>query len=137
MIQLSIKESIDNEKVGLFKFSKNLIYIGKDPGCDLYLDEHALNSNHIFIEINESKLLCHLGKSTDFILVNKKRTTGHKFLKIGDQIKISSTIFQIDSFHKTDSISYKEMLNKGTEEILLEDKDLLQILKETQKSTSI
>jgi predicted component of type VI protein secretion system len=137
MIQLTIKESLDSEKIGQFTFHKNLIYIGKDYGCDLYINDNQINFNHIFIEVVNSRLICHLGKSTDFILVNKKRTTGHKHISIGDSIKIGETLLIIDSFIETKSQTYRDSLNVQTESILNEDRDLLQILKEVQKSTSL
>lgn len=135
MIEVSIETSIDSEKIGKFSFNKNLIYIGKDQGCDLYINDSTLNHNHIFIEIIDSKLLCHLGRSTEFILVNGKRTTGHKSITIGDTLTIGNSLIKIISFVKTTSQTYKDLLNSETEKILESDKDLLTILKEIQRST--
>jgi hypothetical protein len=137
MIQLSITESSDSEKIGQFTFHKNLIYIGKDSGCDLFINDTDLNFNHFFIEIIGSKLLCHLGKQTDFILINKKRTTGHKYVSIGDIVKVGNTSIEIKSFLLNKSLSYRETLNIQTEKIVTGDRDLLQILKEVQKSSSL
>lgn len=137
MIKLSVIDSVDKDKKGVFTFSKNLIYIGKDYGCDLYIDDQDLHFNHIFIEIVDSKLLCHLGKLTDYILINKKRTTGHKYIQAGDTLTLKNTTLQIDSFMLSKAKDYKTTLNDLTEAIINTDKDLLKILKEVQKSQSI
>ena len=135
MIEISIKETVDFDKIGKFTFHKNLIYIGKDQGCDLFINDSSLHHNHIFIEIIDSKLLCQLGRNTDFILINGKRTTGHKYISIGDLITIGSSIIEINSFVLSTSISYKDLLNSETEKILETDKELISILKEIQRSS--
>ncbi len=134
MIQISVKDTFDKNYIGQYSIHKNLIYIGIDKGCDVCLEDTGIQSNHIFIEIVEkSKLLCHLGKSTDFILVNSKRTTGHKFLKVGDTIKIGdNSLLTIDAFLFQENLKYKDMLNTKTEAILETDKDLVQIMKAMQ-----
>ena len=135
MIQISIKKTSDNNRIGEFTFYKNLIYIGHDPTCDLYIEEVNINSNHIFLEIIDEKLICQLGRQTSFVNINKKRTTGHKYLRIGDIIKIGTTDIEIKFFQLQDETKYKDTLNLITDKITTNDKELLTILKEVQKSS--
>ena len=55
MIQLTVNTSLDINKIGEMAFNKNLIYIGNDHLCDLYLKEDEILASHLIIEIVESK----------------------------------------------------------------------------------
>jgi hypothetical protein len=134
MIAINIEQSNENDKKGEYTFHKNLIYIGRDTGSDLYLEDLKLNMNHLFIEVIDSKILCHLSKNTKFILINGKRTTGYKEIKLGDKIKVGDCIFSVSAALAIKEESYREQLNKITEKILAEAPELVGILKDIQKS---
>ncbi len=134
MISINVEQSEELDKKGIYTFNKNLIYFGRDTGSDLYLDDPLLNLNHFFIEIVESKILCHLSKKTKFILINGKRTTGFKEIKIGDKISVGSCSLSVTSAVQTISESYREKLNTATEKILKEAPELVGVLKDIQKS---
>lgn len=134
MITINVEQSNECDKEGEYTFHKNLIYIGRDSGSDLYLDDSKLNMNHLFIEVIDSKILCHLSKHTKFILINGKRTTGFKEIKIGDKVKVGDCLFSVASAVTIKEKSYREQLNKITEKILVEAPELVEILKDIQKS---
>jgi hypothetical protein len=134
MIQLTVTSSTDEDKIGQFTFYKNLIYIGAHKSCDLYLNDKALDKNHIFIEIVDSKLLVHLGQETPKILINGKITTGHKFITPGITLDLNGNTLKVDSFIETIDKSYKEELNSLTEEIIENQPKVLEFLQELQQS---
>lgn len=133
MIQITINSSPDINKIGTITFNKNLIYIGNNHTCDLFISDTNLISNHLIIEIVESKMIVHPHKDIDFFLVNGKRTTGHKFVTLGNKIKIGGTEFTIDLFTETTYISMKETLNKLTDDLIKEESPLLDVIQELQR----
>lgn len=132
MIQLTVNTSLDKNKIGETIFNKNLIYIGNDHLCDLYIKEDQILANHLIIEIVESKMIIHPHKDIEFFLVNGKRSTGHKFVVPGDKVKVGETEFTITNFIETVYTPAKEQLNKLTDELINEESPLLDIIQEIQ-----
>ncbi len=133
MIQINIIDSIDRDKIGSFTFHKNLIYIGNTFSADVFLKDDNLLSNYVFIEIVDGKLLVHLNKEVPFILINGKRTTGHKFINIGDTIGISDNKLKIEAFIETKWDTMKDIVNKNTDILIQEKSELLTIVSSIQK----
>jgi hypothetical protein len=134
MIQITVIASKDEDKIGQFTFYKNLIYIGSHKSCDLYLNDKALDKNHIFIEIVDSKLLVHLGQNTSKILINGTINTGHKYITSGMTLDLDGNVLKIDSFIQTINKEYKEELNSLTEDIIENHPKVLALLQELQES---
>ncbi|MEX0797818.1 MAG: FHA domain-containing protein [Bacteriovoracaceae bacterium] len=133
MIKLKVKECPNPDYIGSYTFDKNLVYIGGNIDADLLLDDSDVGSNHLFIEIVNNQLLAHLNKDQDFFLVNGKRTTKFKFLNVGQDIKIGSSVVAVEIFAPTDIVAKREVLNKNTEELIQENSPLLEFIKELQK----
>lgn len=136
MIQLTVNSSKDINKVGTVTFNKNLIYVGNDHLCDLFICEENLLSNHLIVEIVENKMIIHPHKDIEFFLVNGKRSTGHKFVNVGNKVKIGETEFSIDNFVETTYSSVKDNLNKLTDELIKSESPLLDVIQKIQSSDS-
>jgi hypothetical protein len=134
MIQLKILNSCDIDKIGTMVFYKNLIYVGNDHQCDLYLKDPELIPNHLIIEIVENKIIAHPHKNIEYFLVNGKRTTGAKIIVPGQSVSIGSNTFSIESFLETPINHYKENLNAITEKLIAENSPLLEIIGDIQES---
>lgn len=132
MIQLTVKKSNDINKLGTVIFNKNLIYVGNDHLCDLYIIEEGLLANHLIIEIAEGNLIAHPNKKIDYFHVNGKRSTGHKILTVGNLVKIGNTEFTIDNFVETQYKTIKEELNQITDKLIQDESKLLDIIQEIQ-----
>ncbi len=132
MIQLTVNTSLDINKIGEMAFNKNLIYIGNDHLCDLYLKEDKILANHLIIEIVESKMIIHPHKDIEYFLVNGKRSTGHKFVSPGNKVKIGDTEFTITNFIETNYTPIKEQLNKLTDTLITEESPFLDIIQQVQ-----
>ena len=129
MINLEVQSSSDSDRLGLFSFHKELIYVGENHDADLFIPADGLKTNHIFLEIIDSKLLAHLGRDIEFILINGKRTTSFKSLKIGDKVTINSLTFKILSFSNQEHSSPAEYLKKRVDEAKNSEPELMELLK--------
>lgn len=129
MIHLEVQSSTDSDRLGSFLFHKELIYVGVNHDADLFIPEDGLKKNHIFLEVVESKLLVHLGRDTKFILVNGKRTTSFKTLKIGDTISINSLTVKIINYLATANSSPSDFLKNRVSKAKESDPELMELLK--------
>ena len=134
MIKLKVLNTPDKDKIGINVFYKNLIYIGSNYSSDLYIHDELIVSNHLIIEIVDSRLILHKNKSISSILINGKINTGHKVLNIGNKIKIGHTEFAIEDFSFTQRMTLKEKLNDLTEKFIQEDSPVLDLLSKIQES---
>lgn len=129
MIKLEVLDSNDFDRLGNFQFFKDLIYVGSNHDADLFLPIDDLKSNHIFLEIADGKLLAHLGRNTEYILINGKRTTSFKTLKAGDVISLQSLEFKIDSYHSEEISSISDFLKRRVSESKENNPELMELLK--------
>lgn len=132
MIQITTHSSPDKDKIGTSLFNKNLIYVGNDHMCDLYFHDDQVIPNHLIIEVIESKMIIHPHKDIKYFLVNGKRSTSHKYVTIGNKVKIGNTEFTIDNFIETSYSTVKDNLNKLTDELIKEESPLLDIIQNIQ-----
>ena len=129
MITITITASSDSDRLGEFKFFKDLIYVGSNHDADVYLPSDEVKNNHIFIEIIEEKLIVHLGRDIDHILVNGKRTSTFKKLKIGDVIGIGYTKLRVDSFEESKTLSTKELTKQRLASLENHNPQLFKVIK--------
>lgn len=129
MINLEVQNSTDPDRLGSFLFYKDLIYVGANHDADLFIPEDGLKSNHIFLEVIESKLLAHLGRDTKFILINGKRTTSFKTLKIGDTVSINSLTFKVINYTAVENSSPSDFLKKRVAMAKESEPELMELLK--------
>ena len=133
MIQIKINKCPDEDYIGEVTTNKNLIYIGSNLTSDFYLPDKKINTNHLFIEIAESKLLAHSHPSVDFFWVNGKRSKNFKFLNIGDKIQIGDSEIEIKLYAQTDIVDKRNTLNACTDILISSKQEFLPLVKEIQK----
>lgn len=129
MINLSIENARDSDRIGNYTFHKNLIYIGSNHDADIYGPTEHIKSNHVFLEVVEGQLLVHLGRSVEYILVNQKRTTSFKTLKAGDVIELGKFKVRLVSFSETENLNLKELLKARVQTIETSDPELTELIK--------
>jgi len=100
----------------------------KNYQSDIYLPKSNLSDIHFFIEIIEDKLILHLNKKAEPILVNTKRTTHFKNIKVGDVITADDIQFKVLRFKDEKNISKKEKLNQVVSTLEQDNPELLQII---------
>jgi hypothetical protein len=128
MIIVEIIEANSEDHLGKYDFHKNILYFGKNHDAEFYLPHSNLINNHIFIEIVENKLIVQLHKDVDFILVNKKRTTQFKHIKIGDILQLSDIKFRVLSFSTTENLNKNQFLSKRIKDIQENEPELMALV---------
>ena len=103
--------------------------MGANHDADLFIPADGILNNHIFLEVVDSKLLAHLGRETEFILINGKRTTSFKTLKIGDLISLNSLSFKIQNFSLSASGSISDFLKERVAQVKENEPELTELLK--------
>lgn len=132
MIGLNIVECPDKDYLGEVKFYKDLIYIGKNLSADLYLPDKSLQTNHIFLEVTDGKLIAHSSKHVEYFWVNGKRTKNFKFLGMGDQIKIGTSTIKVVIFSPSTTIDKRTGLNNATDILINSKQSLLPLVQSLQ-----
>lgn len=132
MIHINVTDAIDTDLIGDFYFTKNLIYIGKSEG-DLRIDSEKIMNQHLFIEIFESKMIAHPNKKLEYFLVDGKRTTGPKFLKVGMTIDLGVIKFKLVNFMQTRFETPREKLNQITDELIANNHPMIEVIQIIQE----
>ncbi len=117
MIQFEILESPDQEAISTFEYFHNLIYIGRTSG-NITIQDHSLLSSHLMIEVLGNEVIVHPQKDVEFYLINGKRATTPRKIKVNDRITIGKTILKLTSFAETPEQSKKDVLNQKLQELI-------------------
>jgi hypothetical protein len=134
MIQFEVLSSPDANVVASFKFVKNEVYLGS-KALDLSIDDPALLKNHLLIEIPENELIAHPQKGVEHYLINGKRATAIKKIKINDHIQIGQTILKVIAFSPTSFKSKKEILNEKLNKLIEVGSSRLEVIEILTKLT--
>jgi hypothetical protein len=124
MIEFEIIKSPDEDIIEKFKFYKNEIILGK-KSRDLSIDDKSLRNHHLHLYVQKNDLYVLALEGVDFFLVNGKRSTGTKKIKINDQIHFGETTLSVLNFETTEKISKKEILTTKMNQFIEEDSLLL------------
>jgi hypothetical protein len=106
---------------------KNELHLGKDNG-DLFIADSELCSNHIMLEVQGTDLLIHPQRQVEHYLINGKRATAIRKLKVNDEVTIGKTIFRILDFSETTIESKKNILNQKLNKLIEEDSPRLAVI---------
>jgi hypothetical protein len=120
MIQFEITSSPDENVVAPICFHKNQIYIGRSNG-DLLIKDNEIRNSHLMIEVIGPELLIHPQKDVEFYLINSKRASVIRKLKVGDIVGIGKTIIKIIAFQETKRVTKKEILNEKLNKLIEEN----------------
>ena len=117
MIKFEITESPDQEVLSTFEYFHNLIYIGRTDGNLTILDPGLLRS-HIVIEVVEGEVIVHPQKEVDHYLINGKRTTTPRKIRLNDKVSFGKTTLKLLAFEETAPVSKKNTLNQKLEALI-------------------
>lgn len=132
MIQIQVTQSPDLNTVATFNFLQNEIYIGSSTG-DLMIKDPLLKKNHLMMEVVDSEFIVHPQKDVDFFLLNGKRTTAIRKIKINDKIIIGKTEIKILAFEFTLSKSRKDILNDKLAQLIEKESPRLPVIEQLSK----
>lgn len=110
MIHFEIQNSPDLNVKSAFTFHKNDVYLGSHTG-DLVIRDSGLRASHLILEVVEGDLLVHPQKEVDFYLINGKRATSVRKIRVSDTLTIGNTTLKILGFDHTKLTTKKEILD--------------------------
>ena len=117
MIHFEITEGPDLNTTAPFLFYQNQIYLGRTSG-DLWIKDHDLSASHVMLEVIGHELLIHPQKGVEFYLINGKRATTIRKIKVNDVIQIGATKIKVLSFEETIRESKKTLLNQKLQKLI-------------------
>jgi hypothetical protein len=132
MIHFEISESPDQNILSAYKYHQNQIYLGRTTG-DLWIHDNSLLASHIMLEVIGKELLIHPQKGVEFFLINGKRASNIRKLKVNDQISIGNSQIKILGFEETLRESKKEILNKKLNALIEENSSRLVVVEKLTK----
>ncbi len=132
MIHFEITTCPDSNVVAPFTFYQNQIYLGKSTG-DLWINDSSLLASHAMLEVIEKDLLFHPQKGVEFYLLNGKRSSSIRKLKINDTITLGKTTIKILNFRETLRDSKKVILNNKLNKLIEENSQRLTVVEKLTK----
>ena len=132
MIMIEFIQSPDYDILTNFKYFQNQLYLGRTDG-DLRIMDDELNASHLMLEVIEPDLLIHPQKNVEFFLLNGKRASTIRKVKVGDTITIGKTSFKIINFSFTNQESKQQILDKKLTQLINEDSPRISIIESLTK----
>ena len=129
MIAFEITRSPDLNVVRSYTFYQNLLYLGRKRG-NLCVNDPEIHESHLMIEVIGNILQVHPQSRVDHYLLNHKRATEIRKLKVGDTLTIGETELRIIRFEETLEESKKEFLNRKMEELITANSPKLDLIEE-------
>lgn len=127
MIEFQVLQSPDLNAVAPFKYSLNQVYIGRTSG-DLWLNDPHLRPAHILLEVVGTELLVHPQRGVEYFLINGKRASAVRKIKLMDELTIGETIIKILSFKETIFETKKDLLNTKLGRLIDENSPRLAVI---------
>lgn len=132
MVEIQIIESPDENVISSFKYFQNQIYLGRTHG-DLWIQDSAMAASHAMFEVIGKDLLIHPQREVEFYLINGKRASAIRKLKVNDLITLGQTIVKVISFAETNRDSKKNLLNHKLTQLVEQNSDRLQVVESLTK----
>lgn len=132
MIHFEVIESPDQNVLSSFKYFQNQIYIGRSTG-DLWINDNSLLASHAMMEVIGKELLVHPQKGVEFFLINGKRASNIRKLKVNDKVSFGNTTVKILAFEETIRDTKKEILNNKLNKLIEENSSRLNAVEKLTK----
>lgn len=132
MIQFEIVGGPDQNVMSAYTFNQNQIYLGRSTG-DLWINDPELHASHLLLEVVEDTLLVHPQKEVDHYLLNGKRATTIRKLKINDQLQLGNTLLKILSYKESPKVSKKMILDQKLAQLIEENSPRLDAIEALSK----
>lgn len=128
MISFKILSSPDYEiNTQTYTYYQNIIYLGFAQG-HFFIKDSELIDNHLMLEVLDNDLLLHPNPKIESFLIDGKRATSVRKLKINQIVTIGNTQIQILDFKNTEHLTRKEILDAKLNQILERDDSRLTII---------
>jgi len=132
MINFEITSSPDSNVESTFMFYQNQVYIGRNSG-NLWINDRELFHSHALLEVVGKDLLIHPQKGVEFYLINSKRASAIRKLKVNDQITIGQTVLKVLNFEETIFESKKSLLDSKLNKLVETNSSRLSVIENLTK----
>lgn len=95
-MQVSIRVESGDRKGTRFAIPTPQATIGRDPKCDVQVDDRDVSREHCVIYVEDVKVMLRDEESGNGTYVNKRRVRGELELHNGDMIQIGPELFAVE-----------------------------------------
>ena len=127
MIHLDIISSPDSNILTQFQFFQNEVYLGRNAG-NLHIQDPSLLGSHVMVEVVEKDLIIHPQKGVEFYLIDGKRSSTIRKIKVSQIITIGTTNFKVLNFEETQNRTKKQILDEKMNKLIDENSPRLAII---------
>lgn len=132
MIHLEIIASPDKNVETQFQFFQNEVYLGHSAG-NLHIKDADLKASHVMIEVVEKDLIIHPQKDVESYLIDGKRASNVRKIKMNQKITVGKTTFKVVNFEQTDFPSKKNILDTKLNQLVEENSPRLAAIEKLAK----
>lgn len=132
MIHLEILSSPDKNVETQFQFFQNEIYVGHSSG-NLHIKDSELKASHMMIEVVEKDLIIHPQKEVESYLIDGKRASNVRKIKMNQKITVGKTTFKVVNFEETNFPSKKTILDQKLSQLVEESSPRLGAIEKLAK----
>ncbi len=132
MIHFEILKSPDAGMITKIEFFQNVIFIGKTK-ANIIIADPSLSESHVMIEVINNDLIIHPQKNVDYYLIDGKRATSVRKIKIDQVITIGQTSFKIIKFEESKLKSKKNTLDEKLNSLIETNSSRLAIIETLAK----
>lgn len=126
MLEIHITSCSDPEYEGVWRFEKNQIYFGHPEGD--VSPQGMLPSNAFMLEVLPEFLQAHPGPILEYWLLNGKRATKPRKLKVGDQVQVGEIVFKITAGTYQEVQTKKQILDARLKELVAQQAPSLSLI---------
>ncbi len=132
MIHLEILTSPDKNIETQFQFFQNEVYLGSSSG-NLHIKDAELKASHVMIEVVEKDLIIHPQKDVESYLIDGKRASNVRKIKMNQKITVGKTTFKVVNFEETTFHSKKSILDSKLNQLVEENSPRLAAIEKIAK----
>ena len=126
MLEVQVVSCPDPEFQGTWRFFKNQIYFGYPEGDISPPGE--LNSFAFMLEVLPDFLQAHPHSSVEFWLLNGKRASKPKKIKVGDTLQVGEIVFKVTEAKYQEFLTKKQILDVKLKALVAAESPLLGLI---------
>lgn len=132
MIHIEILSSPDTDVITSFQFFQNVIYLGHSSG-NIFIKDPELKASHLMIEVVEKDLIVHPQKDVESYLIEGKRSSTVRKIKINQPITIGTTTLKVLAYEETSFDSKKNVLEEKLSKLMEADSMRMPVIEKLTK----
>ena len=122
MIEIDIDSQVDILAIGRLRLHGPKFKFGKDPLCDVVLNDDDISALHLEIVFDDSNYVL-IPKNNSLLYINNKKVTAPKQINEEDSVKLGKSSFKILQINLNDILLKKfnsQFINGNKEKEIIE-----------------